>query len=104
MTTEDGGVNDGISLLEKWYSGRCNGVWEHGYGIDIDTLDNPGWRIKIDLHQTAKQDVKLERIKIERTEENWIQYWTEKRQFHIACGAKNLSESIRIFVNWFESE
>jgi hypothetical protein len=30
------------SLLEAWYASRCDGEWEHGYGISIETLDNPG--------------------------------------------------------------
>ena len=33
-----------LSALENWYAGQCNGVWEHGCGVRIDTLDNPGWR------------------------------------------------------------
>jgi Immunity protein 53 len=36
-------------LLEKWYRARCNGDWEHQWGVEIGTLDNPGWRVHIDL-------------------------------------------------------
>ncbi|UCH44768.1 MAG: hypothetical protein JSV11_10785 [Nitrospiraceae bacterium] len=35
--------------LNRWYINQCNGDWEHQYGIVIETLDNPGWRVKIDL-------------------------------------------------------
>ena len=45
-----------LSALEKWYSGQCKGEWEHGYGVRIDTLDNPGWRVHIALHGTKRQD------------------------------------------------
>ena len=97
----DGRVS--LSKLEQWYAGQCNGDWEHRYGVRIDTLDNPGWSIEIDLRDTRKQTCVLERQKIDRTEKDWIQYWIEKQQFRIACGPLNLSEAAEIFVRWFES-
>jgi len=93
-----------LSLLERWYASQCNGKWEHGYGIHIDTLDNPGWSIRISLQDTRRQDSVLERKSIERTENDWIQYWIEKQKFHVACGPLNLSEAVEIFVRWWESE
>ncbi len=47
--------NDFLWLL-KWYCKHCNGDWEHGTGIHIDTLDNPGWSIKINLEDTELED------------------------------------------------
>jgi hypothetical protein len=46
----------------------------------------------------------LERVRIDRAENDWIQYWVEKQEFQIACGPMNLSEAIEIFVHWFESD
>jgi len=63
-----------VSTLEQGYTSQCNGEWEHSYGIHIETLDNPGWRIKIDLRGTRKQGFVLERQRINRTENDWIQY------------------------------
>jgi len=31
----------------QWYEGHCDGDWEHGFGPEIETIDNPGWRLKI---------------------------------------------------------
>ncbi|MGE5323662.1 MAG: immunity 53 family protein [Actinomycetota bacterium] len=92
-----------ISKLESWYTARCDGEWEHAYGITIDTLDNPGWRVKIDLKQTSREDAECKRTRIERGDQDWIEYWAEKHQFHIACGPQNLSEAISIFADWFDS-
>jgi hypothetical protein len=41
-----------LERLQRWYLGECNGDWEHSYGVRIDTLDNPGWIVTIDLHET----------------------------------------------------
>jgi hypothetical protein len=93
------------SLLEEWCASRCDGIWEHGYGVRIETLDNPGWRVKIGLHDTPKELQELERVVIQReTQNDWIQYWTEDKAFHVACGPLNLSEALEIFVQWFNSK
>jgi hypothetical protein len=91
-----------LERLEKWYSSHCNGDWEHQYGIEIGTLDNPGWRVTIDLTGTKGENKTLDRMKLERTENDWLQYWVENRKFNAACGPKNLSELIDIFCNWFD--
>jgi hypothetical protein len=65
-------MTEGISLLEKWYVDRCNGDWEHQWGVKIGTLDNPGWTLDIDLNQTKAENRELEHTKIERAENDWI--------------------------------
>lgn len=92
------------SALERWYMSQCNGDWEHNYGIHIDTLDNPGWLIKIDLRDTEGQGSVLERQAIARNDNDWIQYWVESEQFRIACGPLNLTEALDKFVEWFNSK
>jgi hypothetical protein len=94
---------DPLSLLQNWYSTQCDGDWEHQYGVSLDTLDNPGWRLKIDLCGTAAKDRTLDRIKIERTQNDWIFYWVEKSEFHAVMGPQNLVEGIRTFLTWFEN-
>jgi Immunity protein 53 len=74
------------------------------YGVRIETLDNPGWRIRIGLHDTKKQDASLAKIKITRSQNDWILYSVEEETFQVACGPKNLSEAIDIFVSWFDSD
>ena len=41
-----------LSRLEAWYMRQCNDDWEHQYGVKIDTLDNPGWSVTVDLIDT----------------------------------------------------
>jgi hypothetical protein len=93
----------GLERLEKWYSSHCNGDWEHQHGVDIGTLDNPGWRITIDLRGTKSENKALDRVKLERTTNDWLQYWVEDRKFNAACGPENLSEAIGVFCDWFDA-
>ncbi len=48
---------DALYLLQRWYLGQCDGEWEHGYGVSIDTIDNPGWRLRVELADTALQEM-----------------------------------------------
>ncbi|MCM2498968.1 immunity 53 family protein [Neorhizobium galegae] len=43
---------DVLDWFGRWYEAQCDGAWEHGFGASIDTLDNPGWSLKIDLAGT----------------------------------------------------
>jgi hypothetical protein len=45
-----------LARLTEWYLAQCNGEWEHRYGITIESLDNPGWRLRIDLAGTRLAD------------------------------------------------
>jgi hypothetical protein len=47
--------------------------------------------------------VTLAPIKIDRHQDNWLHYWVEKEEFLIACGPQNLSESIKVFIDWFHA-
>jgi hypothetical protein len=40
---------ENTAWLAEWYIKNCNGDWEHQYGVKIETLDNPGWHVEIDL-------------------------------------------------------
>ena len=41
-----------LTWLQNWYYQYCDGDWEHNENINIHTIDNPGWRITIDLEGT----------------------------------------------------
>ncbi|MBX3110363.1 MAG: immunity 53 family protein, partial [Fimbriimonadaceae bacterium] len=82
MNEESPGV---FERLQDWYLGECDGDWEHSYGVKIDTLDNPGWIVTIDLAGTRWEGLELARIIIERSEQDWAQYEVAQDQF-IGCG------------------
>ena len=86
--------------LQHWYQSHCNGDWEHGPGIHISTIDNPGWSIKIDLQDTELQNKQFNRIHVEHTENDWIICFVEESSFQGACGPTNLLEVLMIFQKW----
>jgi hypothetical protein len=41
--------SDPIARLVRWYAERCDGEWEHQHGVKLESLDNPGWLLEVDL-------------------------------------------------------
>lgn len=51
-----------LSKLMKWYSSHCDGEWEHGYGVSLTSLDNPGWLLKVNLAGTNLDGATMDAI------------------------------------------
>lgn len=94
--------NDDFKWLQSWYKSKCNGDWEHSNRIRIETIDNPGWSISLNLYDTALQNKPFEIVDIKRDSENWIYCFVDKNRFEGRCGALNLSEVLKIFREWTE--
>ena len=90
--------------LQEWYFKHTDGDWEHQNGIEIETIDNPGWRVKINLEETDLFEKQFSRVKVERNDNDWFHIWVENGKFEIACGPMNLEEALGIFRNWAENK
>ena len=89
-----------IVWLQRWYLSQCNQDWEHQYGVQIGTIDNPGWTLSIDLQGTELETPPFTAQKIERTEEDWVHCWVADGKFQAACGPENLEEALGAFRKW----
>jgi hypothetical protein len=96
--------NAGFNTLEGlaiWYATQCDGHWEHQQGIKLQTLDNPGWMLKIDLVDTALYAMPFAPIEHQLTDPiSWWRCWRDAGAFHAACGPKDLSDVVGIFLTW----
>jgi hypothetical protein len=95
-----------LESLQEWYVSQCNEDWEHTYGIDIGTLDNPGWSLKVDLADTPLEGVSYPGhsygvgAKNEPTSQDWLVCKVENRKFVGNGGPKKLEEMIGVFLAW----
>ena len=97
-------AGDTLDGLMRWYAAQCNGDWEHTYGVKIDSLDNPGWYLKIDLTDTALQSVVFATIEHDMADPvSWWRCWREGTSFHAACGPALLQIVLDVFLDWAES-
>lgn len=102
---------DNLNWLSQWYLAQCDGDWEHSYGVKIDTLDNPGWSLEIELIDTALDGRPFKRVAHGKPRENlkeWQQegsWWiasVEGNVFKAICGPLDLIEIIGLFRHWAE--
>jgi hypothetical protein len=89
--------NSILQWLEDWYSGNCNEDWEHSFGIKIDTLDNPGWIVVIDLEDTKYKGITSEPKSFSNSEDDWYEYKVENKKY-TAAGDKH---KLRILLESF---
>ena len=92
---------DVLEWFERWYEAQCDGDWEHGFGPRIETLDNPGWSLKIELTGTDCDGRVLDRITSNYDHEtDWRTCWTEGNTFHGVGGPQRLRSLLEAFRDW----
>lgn len=103
--------DDNLIWLSQWYLSQCDNDWEHSYGVKIDTLDNPGWSLKINLTDTEMLGRSFEPVEQGQPSgdlNQWQQtgsWWVarvEDDAFYVACGPLDLSAAVGIFRRWVE--
>jgi len=89
---------DDVTWLMSWYLSQCDGDWEHGYGIRIDTLDNPGWRLRVNLEGTPLEGRDLAAVSYNlESDDDWWHAQTREGWFEAACSPLNLVKIVRLF-------
>ena len=92
-----------LKWLEEWYKSQCDGEWEHLFGIKIYTLDNPRWRITIDISDTELENKKYDAYQVINNEESdWIFCHVKDGCFEGAGDPSKLEEIIQRFKEWVE--
>ena len=94
---------DTLLRLQRWYAAQCDGDWEHGWGVRIGTLDNPGWRVEIDLGGTALEAAPFVEVSDTAPDVEWLRCWVEGKRFHGAGGVPKLKAILSIFLDWAEA-
>ncbi|MDQ3819448.1 MAG: immunity 53 family protein [Acidobacteriota bacterium] len=93
-----------LDEIQKWYASNCDTEWEHDFGVKIETLDNPGWGVTIDLEGTNLEGKEFQRIKDETSGESWIECYVDDSKFQGFGDPARLEEILRIFLNWAKSQ
>jgi len=104
---------DDLEWLEQWYSAQCNEDWEHHRGVTIQSLDNPGWLVTIDLEGTELEARMADALVLRAGEppsaENglmggpdWIECAIKERKFVGAGDPGKLRTILHCFREWAE--
>ena len=93
-------MNDLLERIEEWYSSQCDGEWEHRWGVQIETLDNPGWIVRIDLVGTRLEGASFGRSENMDSAAAWLDCRTRDAQWVGAGGPRMLRRILGEFLDW----
>ncbi len=91
-----------LTWLSEWFESNCDGDWEHDYGIKIETLDNPGWSITIDLEQTKFKVKEIDWNFFEKNDNDWFGYKVINGKFEASGDPFKLEFLIKRFKQIIE--
>lgn len=103
--------DDSFKWLQEWYLSQCEeddgsgkDLYQEAYGVRIDTLDNPGWHMEIDLKLTPLRTKPFSKLYVDNDEpedgNDWYTCYVEDEVFRAACGPLHLGTVIGIFKKW----
>jgi hypothetical protein len=96
-------AESGLGELQRWYGARCNGDWEHEFGITITTLDNPGWAVDIQLADTDLAGVAFDEIDRRESDRQWMVCRVREQVFEGRGGPHMLGAIIQTFLRWADA-
>lgn len=91
---------DTLSEIQAWYQSQCDGDWEHSWGVTIESMDNPGWSVTVDLIETELEDRSFDAIDPPDDQQDWIQCKVAGAKFIGYGGPLALEKMLRIFLDW----
>jgi len=97
-----------LGALQAWFLSHCDGDWEHQCGVRIETLDNPGWSLTINLEGTGLTDKPFAEVArgvgvdARPNDNDWLDCRVADGTFEGRGGPTSLEEMLSIFLKWAE--
>jgi len=97
-----------LSRLQAWYQRHCDGDWEQSWRIRIQTVDNPGWWVQINLAGTALEGSAFAEIAdgVDAGRwalgPRWLSCRVEDGIWHGAGDETKLEHILEVFLAWME--
>ena len=106
-------TQDDLAWLVQWYLAQCDEDWEHQFGVTIDTLDNPGGSLSVDLNGTALEGAQFTPVYEGVSEDErpvqglsgdvaWLICRVDGSKFQGWGGPRDLGRLISSFRTWAE--
>lgn len=95
-----------IAGLSRWFASQCDGVREHHHGITIQSTDNPGWWVKIDLAGTSLAGKPFAEIadgldaRRHPLGDDWLSCYVREGVWNGAGDVARLDEILARFLDW----
>jgi Immunity protein 53 len=103
-------MDDLLQALQEWFARHCDGEREHNHGISIETCDNPGWWVKIDLVGTELLSRPFSPV-AENIDpggfpegEDWLHCYIQAGVWHGAGDERKLAAILGKFLKWASTD
>jgi Immunity protein 53 len=93
---------DNLEWLEAWYQRQCNGEWEHRLGMQLQTLEDPGWHLTINLSGTSAANARPQRLSFDTPCGDWIDCSIGGERFEGQGDPRKLEQIIGVFRHWVD--
>jgi hypothetical protein len=93
-------ASNALSHLQRWYSQQTDGDWEHSSGVQIGTLDNPGWFVKVNLDGTDLLHRPYQEVRQHHSPVDWIHCRVLDGVFEGFGGPLCLERLLQTFTAW----
>ena len=93
-----------VDFLQAWYLAQSNGHWEQSRGVTIESLDNPGWLVTIDLEGTRLEGRVMRTVARDASKRDWLLCEVNRNRFRGQGDPGKLLAILRVFQEWAESE
>jgi len=93
-----------LHRLETWCSNQAGGLWDRGCALRIETLDDPGWRVSIDLRGTELIARSYDELRDLCPGEGWMHCRVRNGYFEGCGGPFKLDEILGHFLDWAGTE
>lgn len=74
------------------------------FGIKVETIDNPGWMVHIDLEDTELENKNFEKIQYDNGDKDWLLCFLKGKIFFGTGDSQKLGKILTIFKEWVETE
>ena len=88
--------------IQHWFKANCDGNWEQGNGIQITTLENPGWDVEIDISNTSMANIEIKGVLNETSKDDWYAVKIENQKFNASGDASKLVFLLGLFREMIE--
>ena len=93
-----------LQRLAAWCSQQQNAPWERSNGVRIERIDDPGWRVQIDLRGTVALGRTYREIRQLCPGDRWLHCRVKGDCFEACGGLFMLDEILDLFLDWAAGE
>ena len=94
-----------LAWLVGWVARQFDGDWEHGHGFTLGLIDNPGWRLDVDVSNFDLPGTEL--LPIKESDSDHTRFFfaqvTTDDMFEGTCDASQLERLLRVFRSLIET-